>query len=285
MPKSSPSRWIVIPPCRDFDFWAAHLARLAAEKGLSFAVGGLENKAADLVLTDNAEYALAGAVDKDHIACIISLAGPIAEDEDSLAPAPERHHNLFIASEYTRRAYQDLGGRYHLSDAFLKGPVALFDDLVLDCPDVQINLGTRRNKALLKAMDLYVQDRAIWSTEVLDIYAQEVKPSSKPRRFDATGKPRFIAHGPYLSMPKGQWKAVFRIEFDPALCDKSFRIDWGGVTSFGEFVFKPEKPGLYEIAMDWTWDEPSPCEIRLAALEGIFDGDFVFHDIEISRLA
>ena len=285
MSKTTSPRWIVLPPCRDFEFWKTALFEMAAEKGLSIAYAGKQDKTTDLILTDNAQDALLHAVDLNHVIAIISQAGPLSVEMEGEAPNPNRHPFTVRSTELNRRAYQDLQGRYIGTDAFLKGPVALFDDLVMHRSDVDITSGSRRNRALQQAMDIYVKNEAIWPTDVLEIYAREIEAGPGLRRFDATGKPRFIAHGPYISMPPGQWQAVFKVEFDRALSNKTYRIDWGGVSEFQEFVFKPEKAGLYEIKMDWTWEQSGPCEIRLAVMEGIFDGSFALHDIHVSRLA
>lgn len=284
MPKSKSPRWIVVPPCRDIEFWKTALFELAASKGLSIAYAGKQDATTDLILTDNADVARRGAVDIHHVVAILSQAGPLTAELEGQAPHPNRHAYTTIATELSRRAYQDLQGRYYRTDAFLKGPVALFDDLIMARPDVDITPSSRRNRAMLQAMEVYANHQAIWPSDVLDFNAREIEVGSGYRRFDATGKPRFMAHGPYISMPAGQWKAVFKLEFDRALTNKTYRLDWGGVSEFQEFVFKPEKPGLYEIEMDWTWEQVAPCEIRVAAMEGIFDGEMVMHDIEVSRI-
>lgn len=285
MPKTTSPRWIVLPSCRDSDFWQKALFELAAEKGLSIAYAGKQTASTDLILTDNAQTARDNAVDLNHVVAIISQAGPLSAEMEGLAPNPHRHQFTVLSTELMRSAFQDLNGRYIRADAFLKGPVALFDDLVMHRPDVDITQGSRRNRALVQAMDIYEKNEAIWSTDILELYAREIEVGPDYRRFDATGKPRFMAHGPYISMPAGQWQAVFKIQFDRALINKTYRIDWGGVSEFQEFVFKPEKPGLYEIKMDWTWEQVGACEIRLAAMEGVFDGSFILHDIHVSRMA
>ena len=119
---------------------------------------------------------------------------------------------------------------------------------------------------------------------MLDILGKELATTATSRDYDATGKPRFFAHGPYIYMPPGQWQVVYRLGFSAGLCNKEYRIDWGGIQDYSELRFCPEKPGLYEIKMDWTWDQPAPCEMRFIVLEGIFDGTLTLHDIELSRL-
>ena len=284
MPHSPSPRWIIIPPCLDIEFWHKAVFELAAQNGLSIALSGNQDETTDLILTDKPHEALQSAADVDHLVAILSETGPLPVTLEGVEANPNRHQYTRVVTELTRQAYQDLKGRYVRSGAFAKGPVTLFEDLVLDLPDVDIISGSRRNKAVSQAMDVYVADQATWPTDVLDFYAREIEVGNGFRRFDATGKPRFLAHGPYISMPAGQWEAVFKIEFARALTNKTYRIDWGEISDYQEFVFKPEKPGLYEIRMDWTWKDPSPCEMRLAAMEAIFDGEFVLHDFHVSRL-
>jgi len=160
----------------------------------------------------------------------------------------------------------------------------LFSDFSLHIPELAVAASTPRNRALLQAMAIYDQDRLHWSPEVLDIYTHRQVSKKGAVTVDVTGKPRFLAHGPYITMPAGHWKAVIRLSSPAALCGKGYRADWGGVAEYSQLEFRPEKPGVYEIEMDWVWTTPAPCEIRLLVGEGVFDGDLDIHDIAITRI-
>lgn len=285
MPKTPSPRWIVIPPCCDTQFWQDALAEAALKAGLTLAPFGFHADDTDLILVEDANIALSLASQPEKVVAIISLAGPILPTEDSQTPSSAHHLVVKVASEFTRRAYEGLGQRCYHADQIAKAPVALFDDLSLYCPEAVTKAKSRRNQAVVEAMSIYRTDKARWSTDVLEVYAKEVEVLDRGRTFDATGKPRIMVHGPYITMPKGQWQMTCRLKFTNALCGKKYGLDWGSIDSFAEFRFSPDKPGLYEVQMDWTWDEPSACEMRLLVFEGIFDGDLTLYDLQISRLS
>lgn len=285
MSQTPSPRWIVIPPCCDTQFWQDALSEAAQKASLKLAPYGSHADDTDFIIVEDAHLALSLASHPEKVVAIISLAGPISPEKDSSKPETAHHLVVKMASELTRRAYESLGTRCYHADQFAKAPVALFDDLVLHCPNAVTRATGRRNRAVVEAMGLYKMDKARWSTDILDIYAKEVAVVEKGRTFDVTGKPRIVVHGPYLTMPKGQWQMTCRLEFTDALCGKEYRVDWGSIDTYTEFRFSPKKPGLYEIQIDWTWEQPAACEMRLLAFEGIFDGNLTLYDLQIARLS
>ncbi len=278
------SRWIILPPCADRDIWVSALVSQAAQTGLTLSSTYQDDRLPDLILTEDADAAHQRGARPENVVVLLSDAGPLSPEYADSAPNPERHNSVTRASELTRRAMALFPDRWIRGRDFAAGPVRVFSDLILHIANAAPVSTSGRNRALLEAMAVYHKDLATWSPDLLDIYATPLGQTDVARTFDITGKPRFIAHGPYLTMPPGRWRAVLKLGFAAPLCDKYYRADWGGISEYSQLEFCPEKEGLYEIEMDWLWEEPAPCEIRLLAKEGIFDGELTIYEIAISRI-
>jgi len=274
---------LILPPAADQALWYAAIDSQAKARGLSLTIGNAP-KGADLVLTPDIEAALNHGAKPHDMAVLISQAGLLSEELAGLEPNTQRHNPVMVGSSQTLSAYQLPADRRFLAQEIARGPVGLFDDFSLHLPEAKPDQIAHRNRALAQAMTLYSEDRVIWPIDILDIYARILDRSAGSISLDATGKPRFIAHGPYLTMPAGTYSAALEIEFNEPLCDKTFSVHWGGVSEFSQMDFKPDKAGAYRVELDWTWTEPAPAEFRLIAREGIFDGVIKLSDIEISRI-
>jgi hypothetical protein len=284
MPKSKPMRWLIMPPAADQSLWESAIGEAAQKSDLKLTIGNVPAKDSNLVLTQNAEQALKAGAKGDDMVVLLSEAGFLPPELAGSGPNVDRHGKVMAASQLLLEALKLSDVRRVTARQVASGPVALFKDLSLHLPvAAPVDTG-RRNKALLAATSLYEEDQATWSTDILDIYAQITARTASSQTLDATGKPRFLIHGPYLFMPKGSWKVKARLEFEKALCDKKYAAHWGGVQTYSSLEFKPEHEGLYQLEMDWTWETAAPCEFRLIVQEAVFDGELKVHDLEISRL-
>lgn len=277
-------RWLILPPSADRDLWLSAIQAQAASARLKLAQAGKDMAGADLVITEDASLAVKAGASPQDMAVLLSHAGPLPDGFSGPDANPKRHPLVMKASELIRRAMAVPAERRFGAEQVRRAPVAPFEDFSLHIPELAVSASSARNRALLQAMAIYDQDRLHWSPDVLDIYSHRKVSKKGGVTVDVTGKPRFLAHGPYITMPAGHWKAVIRLSFPAVLCDKAYRADWGGVAEYSQLEFRPDKPGIYEIEMDWLWQTPAPCEIRLLVGEGVFDGDLVIHDIAISRI-
>lgn len=284
MPQSTSPRWIVIPPCADHTIFYAAVEARAEELGLRLVHAHQDHSQADIVLTDDVNHALVSGTHPQNIAALFSQAGPLPDSLADYEPNNERHNLVSHSSELARRALSLPIERRFNAQQLAAGPVGLFPGFELRIPGADQVEVTARNEALRNAMAIYTEGKALWSPDLLDIWAPNLDRIDRLRSYDVTGKPRFMAHGPYIVMPKGQWQAKFKLGFSEPLCGKSYRMDWGGISDYSKLEFTPEKPGLYEIVMDWEWSEPAPCEIRLLVMEGVFDGELIIEDMEISHI-
>lgn len=284
MSKVPKTRWIILPPSSDRKLWLDAIKDAAAKAGLKLTTNAKALSDMDLAVVEDLDLALKQGATPESLAVLLSQAGPLALDKAGLEANTGRHTPVAKASELMRRALTVPAQRRFTARQLAEGRAKLFDDFSLTITGATATDTTPRNLALNRAFEIYAGDEATWPVAVLDLYATVKDRTPSSVLIDATGKPRFMAHGPYISMPPGRWQMVIRIEFESALCGKTYRLNWGGLDKYSEFDFSPEKPGLYQIEMDWTWDTPAPAEFRLINLEGIFDGDFVLHDLQIRRL-
>lgn len=272
-----------MPPSADQAIWHSAIADQAKAAGLSLVVGDAAPKGTSLVLTQSAEAAIKSGAKLENMAVLLSQAGPLASPFDGAEPNTERHPVVLKSTDLLCRALELPDDRRFTANQLANGPVRLFKDFSLSIPNAIPAEISRRNRALLGAFAVYDQDEVIWSPDILDVYAEITDRSAHSLTLDATGKPRFIFHGPYISMPAGTWTIEANLDFEAPLCDKAFTLHWGGMTEFSRLDFRPEKAGTYRLVMDWTWDQPAPCEFRLIGAEGIFDGHITLSDMKLTR--
>ncbi|WP_407049819.1 hypothetical protein [Methyloraptor flagellatus] len=105
-------------------------------------------------------------------------------------------------------------------------------------------------------------------------------------RLDLTGRARHLVFGPYLHLPRGQWKANIRFAIDNALSGCKLFVDVltaGAVASFGEIENLPAR-GVFTFDLEFEVTDPAtPIEIRIEMKYGSIEGLFIFDDVELYR--
>lgn len=123
--------------------------------------------------------------------------------------------------------------------------------------------------------------KAIWN-EALFVYNDRARRDQlEVGDVDVTGAPKLLIFGPYISLPAGEWRAVFRFGVDEDSCKHEFRFDWGTRTECVSQNVRPGKPGFYELPIDWDFQHTEPSEIRVIITEGAFSGTFFFRGISV----
>lgn len=67
-----------------------------------------------------------------------------------------------------------------------------------------------------------------------------------------------------------------RFSVDAAAARCVYRFDWGQSLDFTAHTIMPEQAGVYEIVLDYTWVEATPCEFRIILMQGAFEGSLTF---------
>lgn len=278
--------WLVIPPCSDREAWVAAITSQAEHAGFTVihSSAGVEPAVSGRTLTlsqDAREASKAGIQGKD-VAVILSSSGPLLPglDRDD-QPAP-RHAAVRNASALIQRGYDFFPGRVFNAKEFIGSAIELFPGLRLHGP--KSVSASARNSALQQAFSIYAAGQAFWSSEIFDINAKDVRYNNGQAALDLTGRPRILIFGPYIVMPRGRWRAVVRLGFSAPTAKYQYRADWGAQETYSSYHFRPGRDGMFELEIDYEWNEPSASEFRLLLLEGAFDGEVTFFGADIARI-
>jgi len=281
--------WVVVPPFADDKAWRAAVVKAAASAGrrvydldATLDAPPVEDPSAVLLTSDAARPMQAGAPAEALAGLMIDSGIRLDPDDDPAA----------LSTDIIRMT--DLVGRIALLPPkrifrrkdFVDGPVEILPKLTLAAPDaVPERRLSPRHRAIADAVTLLdpTIPRAIWSPALFN-YNSRVVAGGGLCAPDPTRRPRRLLAGPYIVLPAGRWRATYRLAFDQGGSRARFRVDWGGVEDYLSEEFRPGRAGVFEVVQDYVWTSPGPAEIRLILLEGVFDGQVVFSDAEISRV-
>ena len=276
-----------MPPFRDDAAWRAAAAEAASKAG--FQVYDAESMADGIPIHDrkaviiaaDAAIALASGAPVENIRLIIAGQGP-ASPQTLSEPGPQVAP---ITNLMARAALAAPHRIFRFSD-FVGGPLNVFDDIPMHAPTPAPDLPmTDYLAALTDAVQLLdpATPAARWRPALFN-YDSRRAPDGAVGELDLTGRPRFMITGPYITLPAGNWRAVYRLTFDEPGSRARFRLDWGSQTEYLSKEFTPGCAGIFEIIQDYVWNEAAPAELRVIALEGIFDGRMTFHGADVSRI-
>ena len=281
------ARWIVVPPFRGDAAWRAAAAEAASRAGFqvydaeSMADGFPIHDRQAVIIAADAAIAFASGAPGENIRLIISGPGAanpqtLSETGPQVAPITNLMARAALAPPDRIFRYPDFSG----------GPLNIFEDIPMHAPAPEPDLPmTDYLAALTEAVQLLdpATPAAKWRPALFN-YDSRRAPDGAAGELDLTGRPRFMITGPYITLPPGNWRAVYRLTFDEPGSRARFRLDWGSQTEYLSEEFTPGRAGVFEIAQDYVWNEAAPAELRVVALEGIFDGRMTFHGADVSRI-
>ncbi|MDP3403358.1 MAG: hypothetical protein Q8S03_01635 [Brevundimonas sp.] len=287
------ARWIVLTPSADDEGWRREIAHAASAAGLKASIaraldGSGYGDPEQIFVTEDAALALAA----DPAAIIAILPEPETAP-DAVAqvhglPAP---HSVWHASTLLARAL-DLARNHAIITATDLGRhprlLRLFGDMEV-VPPKSIAEASRR-PAVAAAFSMY-RDGGLadtmpipWSEKLFVYDEKSARDWPEWGVLDVTGRPRMLVWGPYVALPAGIWRAVIRFSVDASAAGRQFRIDWGTRTACISEYVTPGRPGQYEIALDWAFEETDAAEIRVILTEGCFTGTLVFQGMTVQRM-
>jgi hypothetical protein len=121
-----------------------------------------------------------------------------------------------------------------------------------------------------------VGSETTWTQRIFEYDARAARDWPAVGHLDITGRPRILVYGPYLTIPRGTWRAKVRFAVDTDAARRQFRIDWGTPTDFQSISVHPGSSGVYEAEITYAWNECNQAELRLLLMEGAFDGRVEF---------
>lgn len=288
------ARWIVLTPSADDDGWRRELARAASAAGLQANIDRTLNDVGyadptQMFVTEDAALAL--AADPGAIVAIMpepeTAPDAVAEVYDLYAP-----HNVWHASILLARA-SDLATKHGIITAtdLARKPtmLRLFGDLEV-IPPKSVAEASRRPAvtaafSMYRDNDLAVSTPIPWS-EKLFVYDERASRDWPDWGvLDLTGRPRMLVWGPNVALPPGIWRGTVRFGVDDAAASRGLRIDWGTRTMCVSEYVVPGTAGLFEVALDWRFEETDAAEMRLILTEGCFMGRLMFQGMTVQRVA
>lgn len=278
----SQAYWIILPTVREREAWRSAIAASAQAAGLrliDWDVARSPDAPGDskaVILTQDADAARAAGADPARTTVALASAAP---GIDAIPPGADRNALLLHATQFMARADAFAASRV-LRAVDMQGEVELAPGLTVRAPEAGPVSDLSRNLEIYGKADAVVT----WGPSFFTYDLRNANQGPRTGELDLTGRPRFLIHGPYIVMPPGRWKAVFRLSFDGPGSRVRFRLDWGGQTEYDSEELTPGKPGLFEIEMDYVWREPAPAEFRIMVFEGVFDGRMTFGGVRVSRV-
>lgn len=279
--------WVVVPPFRHDLAWRAAVVRAAEAAGRHVydidatpEVAPVGDPDAVLLTSDAFRPLQAGAPAEAVAGLMIEPSIRINPDED-----PESlPQDIRLLTDLMGRMAALPPERIFRQRDFISGAVEILPKLTLSPPPaVHAPALSPRHQALTNAVALLdpASPEAIWAPELFNYNS---RMGAGGGELDITGRPRCLLAGPYIVLPAGRWRATYKLKFDQRGSRARFRVDWGGVEDFLSEEFVPGRAGVFEIIQEYTWLTPSPAEVRVILLEGMFDGQMVFSGAEISRV-
>lgn len=273
--------WLVLPYTPDREAWRASLYQAAAEADRTIFEwdqgGEADWNTRPLLLTANVASALSIQADPARIAAVFGSLDVATPDNLSTS---ERHDVVRAVTSGFAQLTLLPPNRLFTPERFGGSPLEVLPDLVVVPPFASLP----STSPLATALELHLRDKAIWPVEIFS-WSSPFQRDGDFAVLDLTGRPRFLAFGPYIVMPVGRWKARFRITFDDYASRYLFRVDWGGVEHYSSHEFRPGKAGVYEFEMTYDWFESASCEFRVILREGAFHGEVAVSDLAITRAA
>lgn len=129
-----------------------------------------------------------------------------------------------------------------------------------------------------------VGDACQWLPDLFVYCPRKADERPLIQKFEMTGPPRALVHGPYFTLPAGLWRITARFSVDDEGARRNLKIGWGARGEEVTWTIKPDEAGLYDITMEARWSAPGPAEFRIALADGCMDGEFEFFGAEVTLI-
>jgi len=289
------ARWIVLTPSADDAAWRREIGRAVKAAGLRLVAASTNAGTGDdigldvIMITDDAARALAS--DATTIVAIMpepeSAPDAVAEIYHLHTPQNVWHSStllaraMALADEHSIITASDLAKRPRL--------LRLFGLIELIPPSSIAEVSKR--PAVAAAFNIYRNPAGgdgipvPWSERLFMYDEKAARNWPDWGILDITGRPRMLVWGPYLALPQGLWRAVIRFGVDQTAAGHQYRIDWGTRAACVSEHVTPGRAGMYEIQLEWLFEEADAAEIRLILTEGSFMGTVIFQGITVQRIS
>jgi hypothetical protein len=97
-----------------------------------------------------------------------------------------------------------------------------------------------------------------------------------PPVFDVTGQVRLLAHGPFITLPAGAWRAEVMVDACEQAARRSYLVEFGAGETLSQRSFAPLRPGKNVLPVEHHFVAPGAAEIRFWIARAAFDGHLRF---------
>jgi hypothetical protein len=113
-----------------------------------------------------------------------------------------------------------------------------------------------------------------WGRELFFINEGDHEEPHQPasRAADVTGRPRYIVHGPYITLPAGSWSAAVALGFSEGAAELSYIVDVHAQAQLSHVRIEPGKERFVEANLNFAIAEPHMITIGVYIERAAFDG-------------
>ncbi len=113
-----------------------------------------------------------------------------------------------------------------------------------------------------------------WGRELFFINEEQHEEPRQPasRAADITGRPRYIVHGPYITLPAGSWSATVALGFSEGAAELSYIVDVHAQAQLSHVRIEPAKQRFVEANLNFSITEPHMITIGVYIERAAFDG-------------
>lgn len=150
-------------------------------------------------------------------------------------------------------------------------------------------VGSPRSAPALGALEVYRQNppvvgsRAEWGWDLF-VFKTPANHPVRPPRIDLTGRGRVVVFGPRIDLPAGRWRVTAALNVETEGSDIYLRFQWGVGENLEELEVMLQHSGGYRVAIDHTWPQAGPAELRVWASNAHFVGQMEFLGVEVERV-
>ena len=105
-----------------------------------------------------------------------------------------------------------------------------------------------------------------------------------PAIVEVAGRPRILAYGPYLPLPRGEWQATAFLGFSPDIGKMPFilEVDTAGIVSRG--FFEADRGGIFTLSLDFqVVDLLHPIELQVISQDSALEGQFALMEVRLEQ--
>jgi hypothetical protein len=113
-----------------------------------------------------------------------------------------------------------------------------------------------------------------WEKELFFINEEQPQEPGQlaSRPVDITGRPRFVVHGPYITLPPGSWSATVVLGFSEEAAELSYIVEIHAERQLAHMRIQPSGQRYVEAILNFSIDAPDMIAVRVLNERAAFEG-------------